>query len=86
MINKRKEIKKTYKTYNPLLDLRIYYVTALMIIFIWVPHDFVERDKSSFFSGYDWIWNTESDYPINFIFLGLEFVFITVLFVLFRKK
>tara|TARA_B100000579_G_C22268415_1_gene592655 strand:+ start:294 stop:542 length:249 start_codon:yes stop_codon:yes gene_type:complete len=75
-------IKNSYK---PLLDLRIYYVIALAIIFIWVPVDLI-KNRGPFFVGYDWIWETNAIYKINFTFLALEFIFITVVFILFRKK
>ena len=77
--------EKNNKSYTPLLDARIYYVIALIIIFIWVPQDYIKGSKQSFF-GYDWIWNSDNAYPINLIYLGFEFVVITTLFILFRKR
>ena len=76
---------KNKNSYNFLLDLRVYYVIALAVIFIWVPMDYINR-KGALFIGYDWIWNSNEKYQINLIFLGLEFIFITVIFILFKKK
>jgi len=84
---KSKKKNKSYieKRNNVLSDARIYYAIALIIIFIWVPLDWIRGSKQSFF-GYDWIWNSDNAYTINLIYLGFEFIIITTVFLLFRKK
>ena len=84
---KSKKKNKSYieKRNNVLSDARIYYAIALIIIFIWVPLDWIRGNRQSFYS-YDWIWQTDSVYPINLIYLGFEFIIITTVFLLFRKK
>jgi len=70
-------------------DLRVYYVVALGIIFIWVPIQGPPHWDSLFnanFEGYNWIWNTDARYPVHYVFLALEFIFITVIFILFKKN
>ena len=78
-------MKKNNKSYNPLLDAKLYYVIALIIIFIWTPQDII-KGKHRYFDGYYWTWWSSSDAPINIIYLGFEFAVITTLFILFRKK
>ena len=84
---KSKKKNKSYieKRNNVLSDARIYYAIALIIIFIWVPLDWRRGNTWAFFS-YDWIWQSDSEYPINLIYLGFEFIIITTVFILFRKK
>jgi len=84
---KSKKKNKSYieKRNNVLSDARIYYAIALIIIFTWVPLDWNRGNRQSFYS-YDWIWQTDSVYPINLIYLGFEFIIITTVFLLFRKK
>ncbi len=78
--------KSSFKLFS---DLRLYYVVALAVIFIWVPiQGFSNRSDNFYgtFLGYDWIWTTDEKYPIHYVFLGLEFIFITTIFILFKKK
>ncbi len=84
---KSKKKNKSYieKRNNVLSDARIYYAIALIIIFIWVPLDWKQGIKYSFYS-YDWIWQSDEHFPINLIYLGFEFIIITTVFLLFRKK
>jgi hypothetical protein len=77
--------KKKNKSYNVLSDARIYYVIALIIIFIWTPQDVI-RGKNRYFDGYYWTWLSDSSGQINLIYLGFEFIIITTVFILFRKK
>ena len=79
------KFKKNNKPYKLLFDARIYYAIALIGIFTWVPIDYI-RGKRQTFDGYDWVWNSYYDYPINLVYLGFEFVIITTLFILLRKK
>ena len=75
--------KKSSKIFS---DLRFYYIIALAVTFIWVPIQGDVVGGIGTFVGYDWIWTTDKQFPIHYIFLGLEFVFITTIFILFKKK
>jgi hypothetical protein len=81
------KFKKNNKAYKFFLDARIYYAIALIGIFTWVPMNQV-RGKKQTFDEYDWIFNSYmfSTYKINFVYLGFEFLVITILFFLFKKK
>ena len=83
------KFKKKDKAYNFFLDARIYYSIALIGIITWVPWDRVSPNgRRRQFEEYDWIFyiGYMEGYQINYIFLGIEFLVITILFFLFKKK
>ena len=70
-------------------DPRFYYIIALLCILIYVPTDYFKYNRQTDF-GWDFVWNLEVynfySSKINFPYLFIEFVFITIVFFLYRKK
>ncbi len=69
-------------------DPRLYYLISLVIILIWVPIDYFENIRRPEFIGWEPFWNLVGDNTVklNVTILAIEFVFITVIYILFRKK
>jgi len=70
-------------------DPRTYYVISLLTILVWVPYDDYSRIKFPEFYGWDWVWYILSLSPglqPNLSYLAIEYIFVTTLYIIFRKK
>ena len=72
-------------------DLRLYYILALFLILIYPPMNYYETTRFYIFDGWNPItYLTGGDisdkYELNLTYLGIEFLFITIVFLLFYKK
>ena len=76
---------KKSKLYKYLSDARIYYALALICILVYVPTNDTSY-KKSYFIGWDFVWYLDGEYSLNVTYFLIEFVFITILYFLFRKK
>ena len=90
--NKKKDNKKIVSKNNKVskkkfyYDPRIYYVVALILIMIYPPMNYHENLKLNYFDGWYPISYLGERYSINITYLGIEFIFITIVFLLFYKK
>lgn len=92
--NNKKTISKTNTTSknnivskkNLLHDPRIYYIIALILILIYPPMNYLENLRFIYFDGWYPISYLGERYSINITYLGIEFIFITIVFLLFYKK
>ena len=90
--NKKKNTKKTGLKINKvskqkfMYDPRIYYVLALILILIYPPMNYHENLKFIYFDGWYPITDLGYDLSLNLTYLGIEFIFISIVFWLFYKK
>ena len=96
--NKKKNTKKTGLKINKvskqkfMYDPRIYYVLALILILIYPPMNYHENLKFIYFDGWHPItdlggtFSYGDQYSLNLTYLGIEFIFISIVFWLFYKK
>ena len=79
--------EKNNKTKKTILsDLRIYYVLALLGIILFPPMNYHESIKFIYFDGWYPISYLGDDMSLNLTYLTIEFIFITIVFLLFYKK
>ena len=89
--DKKKDNKKIVQKSNKVskknffYDLRIYYVIALILILIYPPMNYHEF-KSNYFDGWYPISYLGEEFSINITYLAIEFIFITIVFMLFKKR
>lgn len=98
--NNKKTISKTNTTSknnivskkNLLHDPRIYYIIALILILIYPPMNYHENLKFIYFDGWHPItelggsFDYGDQYSLNLTYLSIEFIFVSIVFLLFYKK
>ena len=69
-----------------LKDTKKLYIISLVIIFLFPPINRVPRPNMNFFEGWHFITKLGGVYHINLTYIIIEFVIVTVIYFVLKKK